>query len=148
MAPSARWPGDLSSVGGAATFREDPESFGAPMARAALEVRRNFILASARVRGAERRVREAMDDLRDFMRFSERVELHLQQANFSTLPSVRDDGGNLIERVHDLTVGPWRGRFLVSDDGLQVIGLSFQRIARHRSGSRKQIWRWLGLRRS
>jgi hypothetical protein len=110
-----------------ATLSEAAETFRAPMERHASELYARFVLASAQVRGAQPRVQRVLDEIRLLEEFGDRVRHHLECCSFRNLPCIVDADGALILHARRLTVGPWEGTFLVSDDGRQVVGLVFSR---------------------
>jgi hypothetical protein len=106
---------------------QDDLSFRRPLAEAIAECQRTFVNASTRVAGAEPRVRAAIDALQTLRTFTDAVEHHLRERSFRSLPGVTSAGQRLDACHHQLNVGPWRGVFLVSADGAQVVALLFSR---------------------
>lgn len=109
------------------TLTQMVDTFQTPMDVYAQQLAPAFIAASQAVAGAQQRVQQALDDIRDFEDFGEEVARRLRTASFSRLPRVKVRGSPPLDRVHKLTAGPWQGLFLVSDDDTQVVGLSFSR---------------------
>ena len=110
---------------------EDEESFRKPLDQAIEACRQAFVAASATVLGAEARVRAALNDFNDLKAFRDAVAVHLRAGSFRDLPGFRREGLN---GFHHLTVGPWRGVFLVSNDGSEVIGMVFSKYPHHLGG--------------
>jgi hypothetical protein len=62
-----------------------------------------------------------LDDTRAFAEFDERMQQMTKGNSFDELPRFRRD----LPNVHHLTVGPWRGVFLVSSRVRFVYGIIF-----------------------
>ena len=120
---SAEATGDADGV---AHLREDEESFTGPRLRAIADCIAAFKAAAKTVRGAEARTRAALADIDRLREFNEEVARHLEDRSFRDLPGVRRDQYTL-DALHQLTVGPWRGVFLVRPDGTEVIALVFSK---------------------
>lgn len=104
----------------------DQESFTAPLMEAIAATGAAFVNAGETVRGAARRAEQAMFDQADLRDFQQRVAGLIRDRGFGRLPRLRHQG-RPVENCHHLTVGPWRGIFLVAQDGGDAIGLLFSR---------------------
>lgn len=143
--PQAGGPSDL-------VLAEDPASFTEPREQALAGAMAAFRTASTPVKGAEARVYAALSELRSLREFSNRVARLMETRGFSALPELVHNG-NRLHGLRHLTVGPWRGVFLVGDDPAIVVALLFSRaphdltdrldeIARpHRTGAEKLMHR-------
>ena len=109
-----------------AVIWEDPTSFTEPYDRALAEIKSAWREASATVNGAEARTNAALRDLKDLKAFVDEVANRLEAASFQELPRVTDRN-EPIDGSYALTVGPWRGVFLVSQDGTKVVALAFSK---------------------
>ena len=112
----------------------DAESFAAPIDRAIKEAVGAVIAAGKPVRGSEKRVRVALDQKRDLETFVAKTKELLESRGFGDLPRLRR-GAQIVSNCHQLTVGPWRGIFLVDPAGDFVVGLLFSK-APHRLDER------------
>ena len=117
---------DAEPASGHASFREDNESYGKPLRDATAKCKAAFMSAAQKVKGAEAKTQAAIADLRSLREFREQVAAHLDQKSFKNLPGVKR-GRERVAALHQLTVGPWRGVFLVRPDGSEVIGLVFSK---------------------
>jgi len=105
---------------------EDPASFTEPRARALADAVAAFGSASRPVKGAEARVHAALSELARLREFSNRVSDLMETGGFAALPELGHDGDRL-DGLRHLTVGPWRGVFLVGADPAVVVALLFSR---------------------
>ncbi|MEX2481942.1 MAG: hypothetical protein WD928_13885 [Gammaproteobacteria bacterium] len=110
----------------ATVLYDDEPSFRTPRLQAIEQCRQAFIGASRCVRGAEQRLRAAIDDYAALEALGKEVERRLRESSFHELPGMVD-GRERLHGLHYLEQGPWRGVFLVSADGTQVVGLLFSR---------------------
>lgn len=83
-------------------------------------------IAGRKVRGASERAEKAKLDLDDLRTFRDEVARHLREGTFDTLPPLRN-WFRRIQDCHHLTVGPWKGIFLVRSHNEPVIGLIFSK---------------------
>jgi hypothetical protein len=104
----------------------DNESFQKPLERAIGEAVDAVFEAGNPVHGAEQRVRIALDDKQDLERFIARTAELLNNRGFRDLPRLRH-GWRAVPNCHHLTVGPWRGVFLVDPKSDAVVGLIFSK---------------------
>jgi hypothetical protein len=104
----------------------DLESFAEPIDQAIRDAVRAVIAAGKPVRGSEKRVRVALDEKNDLARFVTRTGELLESRGFANLPRLRR-GSQVVPSCHQLTVGPWRGVFLVDPAGELVVGLLFSK---------------------
>lgn len=111
-------------------FVRDARSFQAPLDRAVGESVAAIIAAGVTVQGAETRIRAALDEKNALELFIERVTELLKTRSFVDLPRQRR-GTRIVPHCHHLTVGPWRGVFLVDPAGELAVGLLFSK-APHR----------------
>ena len=86
--------------------------------------------ASLQISGAEARTRAAIDDWKYLKEFERQVELHMRDESFQDLPGLKL-GRDRLPDFHRLTVGPWRGIFLIKTDPTQVVGLVFSKLPHH-----------------
>lgn len=112
---------------GGALLVEDETSFAEPRRQAIANAIQAFKDASKQVRGSEARVRAALDDLEALDGFVARIGELLEKRGFQDLPGLIQEGKRL-RGFHHLTVGPWRGVFLISNDGGKVIALVFSKV--------------------
>ena len=110
----------------AASLYQDEDSFRKPIENAIAACMQAFEAASERIAGAEARMRAAIDDLASLRAFIDAVESHMRAGSFHELPGFRR-GRERLEGFRQLTVGPWRGVFLVDAAGTTVVGLVFSR---------------------
>jgi hypothetical protein len=115
-----------SPHGAGAEFVEDEVSFTAPRLQAIADCIADFRRASEVVKGAEARVKAATDAWKDLEAFMSEIQRLLEGRAFQTLPKLKQ-GQDRLDGFHHLTIGPWRGIFLVSPDGAYVAGLVFSR---------------------
>ena len=106
---------------------QDEESFKRPIESAIETCKQAFVAASAKVSGAEVRTRAATEDLESLKAFGDAVEARMRAKSFHDLPGLKR-GRERLEGFHQLTVGPWRGVFLVNADGTAVIALVFSKF--------------------
>jgi hypothetical protein len=110
---------------GAYLYR-DKDSFDKPLFEAPESCIAAFYAASSHVKGAEARVRQAIDDLKSLEDFNAALEWRMRTRTFHDLPRLKRGGGKL-RGFHQLTVGSWRGVFLVGRDRDNVIALVFSK---------------------
>jgi hypothetical protein len=115
-------------------LHRDEDSFQGPLDRALAACVAQYKLASATVKGAEARVRAALDDLKYLREFIAEVEHRMNTRSFHELPRFLR-GGEGIHGLHKLTAGPWRGVFLVGAQESDVVALVFSKQP-HDLGSR------------
>ncbi len=104
----------------------DKRSFQGPLDEAIRACTETLTTRTNPVRGSEARLRAALDDNEALRRFADAVKTHLRHSTFHDLPPLRKWGRRL-QGLHQLTCGPFRGVFLVSRDGAQVVALVFSR---------------------
>jgi hypothetical protein len=104
-----------------AIYYEDVECFTQPFEAASDHCTRALGAATRTVKDAERRVAAALNDRKALEKFSKRVAELIRKRDFQSLPTL----GPELAGYHQLTVGPWRGVFLVSADGAYVAGMLF-----------------------
>lgn len=107
-------------------IHEDETSFRQPLDEAIESCVRAFKDASRKVHGAEARTRAALRDLKDLDTFAARVAERARTRTFGDLPGLKR-GHERLPGLHSLTVGPWRGIFLVDAEQDNVIALVFSR---------------------
>lgn len=115
-------------------FVRDARSYQAPLDHAVAESVTAIVSAGVIVRGAEARVRAALDEKDALKRFVGQVTERLKSRSFVDLPRQRC-GPRIVPHCHHLTVDPWRGVFLVDPAGELVVGLLFSK-APHRMDER------------
>ena len=108
-------------------LQEDERSFTKPFDGALTAAVQAFLVAAATVSGAEARTRAATNELNSLHEFDAAVEAHMRAKSFHDLPGYKR-GRERLNGIHHMTVGPWRGVFLVSADGTQVIALVFSKF--------------------
>lgn len=108
-----------------ATIELDEDDFVEPLAEHMESARLAFRTASATTTGAAKRVQQALDDIADLKTFSDEIDRHLNDATFTQLPRIARPGP--VGEIHRLTVGPYAGAFVVSDDEEHVLALFFAR---------------------
>ncbi|KPM12508.1 hypothetical protein [Citromicrobium sp. WPS32] len=116
----------MTEPDGGAILYEDEDSFRAQRRQAAEDCVAEFRVASALVDGSEARLRPVIKALRALDAFAKEVERLTAQRGFAALPEFKR-GTERFDGYHQLTEAPWRGIFLVSRDGGQVVGLVFSR---------------------
>lgn len=104
----------------------DRDSFERPFLAAFDETVAALEDAGGTVSGAGLRTKTAKRDLDDLKRFKEEVAGHLRAGMLARLPSLRT-AYRRIRHCHHLTVGPWKGVFLIDPDGVLAIGLVFSK---------------------
>ena len=109
-----------------AYYVEDELSFAVPRQAAIDAAVTAFKEASAKVKAAEARISAALCDLQSLDAFAVRIGELIASREFQTLPGFKR-GRERFEGFHALSVGPWRGVFLVSRDGANVAGILFSR---------------------
>jgi hypothetical protein len=117
-------PAVAQEAGVGATIRKDEDSYSKPYLRALTEAKDNWSKAGARVKAAEKRTRAAQLALRRLATFNAEIARLLETKTFHALPRFQDHG-KPIGDLHILTVGPYRGVFIVRPDGTEVIALVF-----------------------
>ena len=115
-----------SECGECTYLTEDPLSFAEPRRRAWERCIEAYINAGSPVAGANARVAQAADDLRTLDAFGRELARLTEARAFHDLPQVRN-GRERVEGFHSLTIGPWRGIFLVDRGGTGVIAVLFSR---------------------
>lgn len=104
----------------------DVDSFQTPLDAALPAWVEQYKRASAIVKGAEPRVRAALDDWRHLKEFIAEVDHRMNTRSFHELPRFLDAGAS-IQGLHKLTTGPWRGVFLIGADESDVVALVFSK---------------------
>lgn len=113
---------------------QDKDSFAEPLERAIEESVAAVIDASTPVRGAENRVAIALEQKKDLQEFDRRIQELLEHRAFVGLPRFHRRG-RVVPNLHQLTVGVWRGVFLVDPKGEFAVALLFSK-APHRLDDR------------
>lgn len=109
-------------------FYIDNQSFKAPYLRAPDETKQAFLDAGRTVDGANARAEEARRALEDLLQFREKLIQVTRDKSFARLPRLRSSWlRRPIKHYHHLTVGVWRGIFLVAPDGSAAVGVVFSR---------------------
>lgn len=108
-------------------FHTDEDSFGAPYDRAPQEARQAFIDAGRTVEGANARAEEAERAIGDLLLFREQLAGLIRDKGFSRLPRLRGAWLRRIEHYRHLSVGVWRGLFVVAADGSAAVAVIFSR---------------------
>ena len=104
----------------------DTVSYAEPLDLAIKEVMEAVLAAGRPIRGAESRVRAALDEKSGLEGFISRTTDLLKSYGFRDLPQLFQ-GSDAVPNCHHLTVGPWRGIFLVDPSNECVIGLVFSK---------------------
>ncbi|MDE8652826.1 hypothetical protein [Novosphingobium album (ex Liu et al. 2023)] len=125
-------------TGGEAYYVEDELSFTGPRVQAVVDSVAAFKDASRKVKGAEARLSAVLADLQALDVFAASVGKLIASRGFQDLPGFRR-GRERFEGFHALTVGPWRGVFLVSRDGAHVAGIVFSRAPHALEGRLAEI---------
>jgi hypothetical protein len=107
-------------------LHRDPVHFTRPLETALATALQDVLTAGFPVIGAVDRVEAALARKHDLDAFIERVGDLLQARAFAALPELRHPTIPL-RSLHQLTIGPWRGVFLVEPGGDEVIALLFTR---------------------
>lgn len=107
-------------------FRSDRDGFEAPYAKAIDDVEAALIAVGERVLGAADRGDRAKRDRDDLLEWGRRLEETIRDRCFIDLPRLRR-GFRRIPHFHHLTVGAWRGIFLVSKEADTAVGLIFSK---------------------
>lgn len=108
------------------SYREDTDSFTLMFDAAVADAFDAFNAAPEPVLGAEARTRAATTDLVSLRAFEKALQVHVRNRSFRELPGMMR-GRERLEAYHKLTIGPWRGVFLVRPDGSEAIGVLFSR---------------------
>ncbi len=108
-------------------FYIDNESFLAAYLRALDEAREAFREAGRMVKGANARAEQAQRALEDLLLFRKEFIRITREKSFSRLPRLRGMWRRPIQHYHHLTVGAWRGLFLVAPDDSAAVGVVFSR---------------------
>jgi len=104
----------------------DPASFTAPLDAATHEAYRDYIGSGAVVGGAQERSRVAARAYDNIRAFDARLEGILRDGGFDALP--RLVGASIdFHYFRHLTIGPWRGVFIVHPDMDTAIGVIFSK---------------------
>lgn len=104
----------------------DEDSFARPLDFAVNEVVEAVLSAGNPIRGAEPRVRIALDEKIDLDSFISQITELLEGHGFRDLPQVFQKS-RAVPNCHHLTVGPWRGIFLVDPSNEFVVALVFSK---------------------
>ena len=107
-------------------FVEDETSFADARRKAIAECVQAFHEGSKKVTGAEERLNNALTDLQALEDFAREVRRLIEQRAFQNLPQLSRPGTRL-DGYHHLTVGPWRGIFLVQRGGASVAAILFSK---------------------
>lgn len=105
----------------------DAESFQRPLEAAIAAAVAEVHKAADPVAGAEARVRKALDEKADLEAFCARLTQTMRSGAFVDLPRLRDRRWRPLPNCHHLTVGPWRGVFLVKRDENVAIAILFSK---------------------
>lgn len=108
-------------------FYIDEDSFGAPYDRAPQDARLAFLDAGRTVEGANARAEEAERAIEDLLLFRKQLTGLIRDQGISRLPRLRGAWRRRIEHYHHLSVGVWRGLFLVATDGSAAVAVIFSR---------------------
>lgn len=104
----------------------DTESFEKPFSAAFDETVGALENAGRTVSGAGVRAEIAKRDLDDLKKFTAEMVHHLRSETLIGLPPLRA-AFRRIQHCHHLTVGPWKGVFLIDPAGALAIGLVFSK---------------------
>tara|TARA_R110000824_G_scaffold3234_4_gene15113 strand:+ start:29627 stop:30115 length:489 start_codon:yes stop_codon:yes gene_type:complete len=110
---------------GTVDFYIDEASFGGPRDRTISEAVSALIGAGRKVRGASKGSEALQRDIEDLKEFDRRLEDLVRTGEFNSLPILRNKFWRRIANCRHLTVGPWRGVFLVDSGGSAVAGMLF-----------------------
>lgn len=105
----------------------DNTSFLEPYLRGPDEVSEEFLAAGQTVAGANARAAAAQAALRDIRRFRAEITTLMNAKGFARLPRLRNWWFRPIGHCRHLTIGVWRGIFLVAPDESVVVALIFSR---------------------
>lgn len=108
-------------------FYIDEESFEAPYLASLNEARSEFANAGRRVKGANARAEKAHRALEALKHFRNEVTLMRREENFEQLRRLRDLYWRPIGFFRHLTIGEWRGIFLVGPASAVVVCAAFSR---------------------
>lgn len=114
-------------------FYQDEISFTAPMKAAFGQVEAELQAAGLQVAGAFGRADAADRAKRTLHEFKNRLAGHIRAGNFASLPRLRS-WLMPIPDCHHLTVGEWRGVFLVSREADAAVAILFSRRPHDLSG--------------
>lgn len=112
----------------------DKVSFVPAYKAAYFDTMSELVSAGRTVQGSAARAEKAKLDLDDLVMFRTKLIDHIRNDSISTLPRLR----TWLKRIpdcHHLTVGPWRGVFLVGSAPDLAVGLIFSK-APHRYSDR------------
>ncbi len=104
----------------------DEDSFARPLDFAVNEVVEAVLSASNPIRGAESRVRIALGEKNVLESFISQITKLLEGHGFRDLPKLFQES-RAVPNCHHLTVGPWRGIFLVDPSSEFVVALVFSK---------------------
>lgn len=104
----------------------DKDSFAKPFDIAINEVVKAVLEAGNPIRGAEQRVRIALAEKNDLDNFYSQMTELLKGHGFRDLPKLFQES-RALPNCHHLTVGPWRGIFLVDPSSEFVVALVFSK---------------------
>ena len=107
-------------------FYQDERSFAAPLKAAFGQVEDEIQAAGHTVEGAYGRAHAALVAKQDLHAFKDRLAVHIAAGDFAELPRLRSRLMP-IEACHRLTVGEWRGVFLVSPERSAAVAILFSR---------------------
>ncbi len=104
----------------------DEDSFARPLGIAIDEVVEAVLAAGIPIRGAESRVRIALGEKNVLESFISQITKLLEGHGFRDLPKLFQES-RAVPNCHHLTVGPWRGIFLVDPSSEFVVALVFSK---------------------
>lgn len=108
----------------------DKDSFETPYLSAFEQTEAALVNAGRTVAGASTRAEAAANDLVDLRSFKSSLTNHLRAGTLSKLPYVRAPFRR-ITHCHHLTVGPWKGIFLIDPGKDLAVGLVFSKAPHH-----------------
>ena len=104
----------------------DEDSFARPLGIAIDEVVEAVLAAGNPISGAESRVRIALGEKNVLESFISQITKLLEGHGFRDLPKLFQES-RAVPNCHHLTVGPWRGIFLVDPSSEFVVALVFSK---------------------
>ena len=102
------------------------DSYTEPYQRVLAEAITAWEKASTPIKGAEARTRAAKTALDQLKAFNDEIAHRLEKQLFNELPTLKASDPR-IDAMYSLTVGPYRGVFIVRPDGTEVIALAFSK---------------------
>lgn len=116
----------------------DKDSFQGPLDIAINEITKAVFSAGYPVHDSAQRVGVALDEEKVLKSFVSQIAELLKTNGFRDLPQLFQ-GSQPVPKCHHLTVGPWRGIFLVEPSVEYVVALVFSKEPHHLEGRLNEI---------